>query len=121
MRKAPKKRVHYKVLKTRPAKVQKVRKARPPQVRLSKKGLRPLSPTQTELTAEWFVTPETLPPTAEELDNIVSFGRLVLEQDAAICEVNQRGLASGRHERGVLMPEEYEIARFHDWVRAQSR
>ncbi len=84
-------------------------------------SLRPLSPTQTELTAEWFFTPDTLPPTAEELDNIVSFGRLVLEQDAAICEVNQRGLASGRHERGVLMPEEYEIARFHDWVRAQSR
>lgn len=84
-------------------------------------SLRPLGPTETELTAEWFFTPETKTASAAELDNIVSFGALVLQQDAAICEVNQRGLASRRHERGVLMPEEYEIARFHDWVSDRSR
>ncbi len=83
-------------------------------------SLRPLSPTQTELTAEWFFTPETLPSTPGELDNIVAFGTLVLEQDANICEVNQRGLASRSHKRGVLMPEEYEVARFHDWVRSRT-
>ena len=42
----------------------------------------------------------------------------MLEEDAAVCELNQRGLHSSRHEAGVLMPEEYEIKRFHDWVRA---
>jgi Rieske 2Fe-2S family protein len=41
----------------------------------------------------------------------------VLEEDAAICEVNQRGLHSMRHAAGVLMPEEYDLHRFHNWVR----
>jgi Rieske 2Fe-2S family protein len=55
------------------------------------------------------------PPDA--IDNIVAFGEQVLEEDAAICEVNQRGLHCLRHEAGVLMPEEYDLHRFHDWVR----
>jgi Rieske 2Fe-2S family protein len=50
------------------------------------------------------------------LDNIVGFGRQVLEEDAAVCELNQRGLHSRRHKAGVLMPEEYELARFHRWI-----
>ena len=58
-------------------------------------------------------------PTAFDLDNIVSFGVQVLEEDAAVCEINQRGLHSQRHEAGVLMPEEYDIHRFHRWVREQ--
>lgn len=82
-------------------------------------SLRPLGPDRTELTAEWFFTGDTMPATPEAMENIVSFGRLVLEQDAAVCELNQRGLASRRHERGTLMPEEYDIARFHDWVAAR--
>jgi Rieske 2Fe-2S family protein len=82
--------------------------------------LRPLGPSRTELTAEWFFTPETKPRTAEALANVVSFGTLVLDQDAAICEVNQRGLSALPHRRGTLMPEEYEIARFHAWVLART-
>ena len=78
--------------------------------------LRPLGPARTELTAEWFFTEETKPETAEALENIVSFGTLVLDQDAAICAVNQRGLSALPHRHGTLMPEEYEIARFHGWV-----
>ena len=35
----------------------------------------------------------------------------------------QSGMAQGlralRHETGVLMPEEYILKRFHDWVRAE--
>lgn len=83
-------------------------------------SLRPLGPSLTELTAEWLFSDETMPRSGEEMDNIVSFGRLVLEQDAGVCEINQRGLASRRHERGVLMPEEYDVARFQDWVRART-
>ncbi len=80
-------------------------------------SLKPLAADRTELVAQWFFTPETLPASAAEMENIVSFGQLVLEQDAAICEVNQRGLSSAAHRYGVLMPEEYEVARFHSWVR----
>ncbi|WP_353806330.1 hypothetical protein [Mesorhizobium sp.] len=32
-------------------------------------------------------------------------------------EINQKGLRSMRHKAGVLMPEEYELHRFHNWVR----
>lgn len=80
--------------------------------------LMPVAPEQTLLTAEWLFAPEALAE-RERIDSIVRFGETVLEQDAAICEVNQRGLHSNRHEAGVLMPEEYDIARFHDWVRAR--
>jgi Rieske 2Fe-2S family protein len=75
----------------------------------------PLGPEQTELVAEWLFAPEAL--ASADIDNIVAFGRQVLEEDAAICEVNQKGLRSMRHAAGVLMPEEYELHRFHKWVR----
>ena len=77
----------------------------------------PLGPEQTELTAEWLFSPEALAAPQADIDNIVAFGRQVLEEDAAICEVNQKGLRSMRHQAGVLMPEEYDLHRFHNWVR----
>lgn len=79
--------------------------------------LSPLGPEQTELTAEWLFAPDALDKT--DIDNIVAFGTQVLEEDASICEVNQKGLRSIRHEAGVLMPEEYDLHRFHDWVRGR--
>ena len=57
-------------------------------------SLRPLGPEQTELTAEWLFAPEALASDSFDLDNIVSFGMQVLEEDAAVCEINQRGLHS---------------------------
>jgi Rieske 2Fe-2S family protein len=80
-------------------------------------SLRPVGPEQTELTADWLFTPEALASPDFDLTNIVAFGTEVLEEDAAVCELNQRGLHSARHKAGVLMPEEYDIKRFHDWVR----
>jgi Rieske 2Fe-2S family protein len=77
----------------------------------------PLGPEQTELTAEWLVRPEALAEPSDALANIVGFGTRVLEEDAAICEVNQRGLRARPHAHGVLMPEEYDLHRFHEWVR----
>lgn len=79
--------------------------------------LMPLGPEQTRLTAEWLFPAQDMPPAG--LDNIVGFGKQVMEEDAAVCELNQRGLHSRRHRAGVLMPEEYELARFHSWIRSQ--
>ena len=42
-----------------------------------------------------------------------------MSEDAGICELNQRGLHALAHEGGVLMPEEYAIRQFHDWVRSE--
>src|SRR5690606_19329656 len=81
--------------------------------------LLPLGPEETEMTAEWLFPAQALAAGEIDVDNIVSFGRLVLEQDAGVCEINQRGLRSIRHERGVLMPEEYDLHRFHNWVRGE--
>ncbi len=80
--------------------------------------LLPLGPERTQLTAEWLFLPEALGGSAAGFDNIVDFGIEVLEEDAAICEINQRGLHAQPHATGVLMPEEYALHRFHDWVRA---
>ena len=57
--------------------------------------------------------------TAFEAAKVAEFATLVIEQDAEVCELNQRGLRSHRHDKGVLMPEEYILKRFHDWVRAE--
>jgi Rieske 2Fe-2S family protein len=81
--------------------------------------LRPLGPERTELTAEWLFPPETLADDRFDLANVVDFATLVMEQDAAVCELNQRGLRSIRHDHGTLMPEEYVLKRFQDWVRAE--
>jgi Rieske 2Fe-2S family protein len=82
--------------------------------------LLPRGPERTELVAEWLFPPEAL-ATDPDLDNIVSFGKLVLAEDAAICEINQKGLRARPHHAGVLMPEEYDVHRFHQWVRAAHR
>jgi Rieske 2Fe-2S family protein len=79
--------------------------------------LLPLGPEETELSVEWLFPPETLADPAVDIQKVVAFSSEVLAEDAAVCELNQRGLRSARHE-GVLMPEEYEIWRLHEWLRA---
>lgn len=83
--------------------------------------LMPVGPEETELTAEWLFPAAPLSKGEIDVEQIVSFGKLVLDQDAAICEINQRGLRSRRHREGVLMPEEYDVHRFQQWVRNEMR
>ncbi len=42
-----------------------------------------------------------------------------MAQDGEASEMNQRGMRSPAFKAARLMPEEYEIWRFHQWVRAQ--
>jgi Rieske 2Fe-2S family protein len=81
--------------------------------------LRPLGPEQTELRVEYLFTPQTLANPNFDIDNIVDFTNRVMTEDAQVCELNQRGLHAAPHVRGVVMPEEYEIRRFHEWLDAQ--
>jgi Rieske 2Fe-2S family protein len=81
--------------------------------------LRPLAPEQTELSVEFLFLPETLQEPARDISDAVEFTRLVMQEDADVCELNQRGLRAAPHRRGVLMPEEYLVAAFQDWVRRQ--
>jgi len=82
-------------------------------------SLEPLEPERTRLRAEWLFPGETLSAPGFDLANVVDFASRVIAEDGAACEMNQRGLRSSRFGRGRLMPQEFEIARFHDWVRAR--
>lgn len=81
--------------------------------------IEPLSATRTRLSAEWLFSEETLARPGFDAAEVAVFATLVLRQDGEAAEMNQRGLASPAFSRGRLMPEEYEIDRFHRWLRAE--
>jgi glycine betaine catabolism A len=81
--------------------------------------LLPLGPEKMLLSVDWLFSPETLAAPGFDLSDAVDFSAQVIDEDAAACEINQRGLASDRHRAGTLMPQEFEIARFHAWLRAR--
>jgi glycine betaine catabolism A len=78
--------------------------------------LLPLGPEQTELRVEYLFSPEALANPQFDMRNVVDFTNLVMTEDAQVCELNQRGLHAAPHVRGVIMPEEYVIRQFHEWV-----
>ncbi len=78
--------------------------------------LMPLAPDRTLLTAEWLFTPETLAQPGFDAAAVAAFALTVLTEDAAACEMNQRGLASPAFDRAALMPEEFDIASLHRWL-----
>lgn len=80
--------------------------------------LRPLGPEQTELSIEFLFLPQTLADKCD-IQSAIDFTTLVMTEDAQVCELNQRGLRAVPHAGGVVMPEEYMILNFQNWVRAQ--
>ncbi len=80
--------------------------------------LLPLGPEETELSVEWLFPRATLADPAVDIQRACSFSAEVLAEDGAACELAQRGLRAAPHERGFLMPEEYDVYRFHQWVKA---
>jgi Rieske 2Fe-2S family protein len=81
--------------------------------------LLPLGPEQTQMSIEFLFLPETLADPGRDIMKAVEFTNIVMSEDAAICELNQRGLHALPHIRGVLMPEEYALRQFQDWVRSE--
>jgi Rieske 2Fe-2S family protein len=81
--------------------------------------LLPLGPEATELTIEWLFPAATLQDPAVDIQKVCDFSAQVMAEDAAVCELNQRGLRAAPHTRGMLMAEEYDVFRLHQWVRAQ--
>jgi Rieske 2Fe-2S family protein len=80
-------------------------------------ALKPLSAETTEMEGIWLFPPEALERAPDDVKRVSAFGEEVMSEDAAACELNQRGLHALDHEAGVLLPQEYEVRRFHDWVR----
>jgi len=81
--------------------------------------LRPLGPEHTELRVEYLFAAETLVDPAFDARNVVDFTNLVMTEDAQVCELNQRGLHAAPHMGGVVMPEEYVIRQFHEWIASE--
>lgn len=81
--------------------------------------LLPLGPEQTELEIEWLFPRATLEDPGVDIRRVCDFSAQVMAEDAAACATNQRGLHSAPHTHGVLMPEEYDVLRLHQWLRAQ--
>lgn len=79
----------------------------------------PIAPEVTELRAEWLFQRATLEAPDFDLANVVDFASTVLAEDAAACELNQRGLHSEKFEAGTLMPQEFDIWRLHQWLRSR--
>ena len=77
----------------------------------------PLTNNKIQLTAEWLFQKETIEDPKYDIKNVTDFGILVMKQDADACELNQKGVYNYNNEKGVLMPEEYIIKDFHDWIR----
>jgi len=81
--------------------------------------LLPLGPEQTELEIEWLFPAATLADPQVDIRKVCDFSAQVMSEDARVCELNQRGLHALAHERGMLMPEEYDVLRLHEWLRAE--
>lgn len=81
--------------------------------------LLPLAPERMELRVEYLFAPAALASGSFDLRKVVDFADLVMSEDARACEINQRGLRALTHRAGVLMPEEYMVYSFHQWIRAR--
>lgn len=81
--------------------------------------IEPLAPERTRLVAEWHFSPETLAQPGFDPSVVAAFARTVMMQDGEASEMNQRGMRSPAFTSARLMPEEYEIHRFHQWVLSQ--
>jgi Rieske 2Fe-2S family protein len=53
----------------------------------------------------------------DKLRPIIDFPAQVIAEDSEMCELNQKGLRSLRHDHGTLVEQEYEIHDFHNWLR----
>ena len=79
--------------------------------------IQPIAAERTRLIAEWYFPAETLARPGFDAAVVAGFAKMVMEQDGAASEMNQRGMRSPAFRAARLMPEEYEIHRFHQWLR----
>ena len=79
--------------------------------------LLPRGPENVDLIIDWLLSAEQANRTEEELRSIIDFPAQVIAEDGEMCELNQKGLRSLRHNHGTLVEQEYELYDFHNWLR----
>ncbi len=76
----------------------------------------PKGPESLQLTVDWLAPPGVATQHRDSIERMLELGRLVIAQDGRVCELNQEGLHSRRHRRGVLVPQEHAVWQFHQWL-----
>ncbi|MDX1406291.1 MAG: aromatic ring-hydroxylating dioxygenase subunit alpha [Woeseiaceae bacterium] len=79
----------------------------------------PTGAETTDLVVDWYLMPGTKEKHADQIENMLELGRLVVEQDGVACDLNQQGLRSKAHEHGVLVAQEYWLWDFHEWIKSR--
>lgn len=77
----------------------------------------PTGPETIRLVVNYLLPEKHATGHVKELDKITELARLVIGQDGEVCELNQKGIHSRRHANSVLMPQEFELWHFHEWLR----
>lgn len=77
----------------------------------------PTGPESCRLVIDWLLPETTSIRNEDELAPILELARIVIRQDGEVCELNQRGLRSRAHDRGVLVGQEHDLWEFHEWLR----
>ncbi len=76
----------------------------------------PLGPEKTEIIMEILFSQSVPGKHDDGIKKINEFLELVMLQDCRICEINQKGLRSNRFTNGVLVPQEYGVHEFQQWI-----
>ena len=69
-----------------------------------------------QLSVDWLFHAEALEDPNYDMANVTDFATMVIEEDGVASELNQRGMHAAPMQRGVLMPEEYDLKNFKEWV-----
>jgi Rieske 2Fe-2S family protein len=80
--------------------------------------IEPVTTERTRLSVAWHFPAGTLARPGFDAARVAAFATRVLTEDGEAAAMNQRGLHSPSFHAARLMPEEYEIHRFHRWIRS---
>lgn len=81
--------------------------------------IQPSGPESIELAVDWLLPKGYEVNDPADLEPIYELVRLVIRQDGEVCELNQKGIHSRRHSEGMLVPQEFELWHFHEWIRSR--
>jgi Rieske 2Fe-2S family protein len=79
--------------------------------------VQPLGPESTRLTVDWLLPENSMQADRVVIEEMISFARQVVSEDGRACELNQQGLKAIPHHQGVLLPQEYDVLAFDNWLR----
>lgn len=78
----------------------------------------PTGPQSVRIVYDWLFEPRHLPLSDADLQHYVALWEITNRQDARNCEWQQQGLQSREFAHGVYVPQEFDVHRFAQWVRA---